>query len=109
MGERGVRFQVASGSASASHARSISSASVLVLDEATSALDNTTERSVMEAIEALDRELTILLIAHRLTTVRRCDTIIELGRGRVVAQAPYESCSNAARASARWLRRTASV
>ena len=44
----------------------------------------------MEAIEALDRELTILLIAHRLTTVRRCDTIIELERGRVVAQAPYD-------------------
>jgi ATP-binding cassette subfamily B protein len=44
----------------------------------------------MDAIEALHRDLTILIIAHRLTTVRRCDTIVELQRGRVVAQASYE-------------------
>ena len=61
-------------------------ASVLVFDEATSALDNATEQSVMDAIEGLNRDLTILLIAHRLTTVRRCDTIVELEHGRVVAQ-----------------------
>jgi ATP-binding cassette, subfamily B, bacterial PglK len=90
VGERGIRLSGGQrqriGIARALYKR----ASVLVLDEATSALDNTTERSVMEAIEGLDRELTVLLIAHRLTTVRRCDTIIELARGRVVAQAPYE-------------------
>jgi ATP-binding cassette subfamily B protein len=44
----------------------------------------------MEAIEALDRELTILVIAHRLSTVRRCDTIVQLENGRVVAQGTYE-------------------
>ena len=65
-------------------------ASVLVFDEATSALDNTTEQSVMDAIEGLDSDITILLIAHRLTTVRRCDTIIEMEHGRVVAQGTYE-------------------
>jgi ABC-type multidrug transport system fused ATPase/permease subunit len=65
-------------------------ASVLVFDEATSALDNATEQSVMEAIEGLSSDLTILLIAHRLTTVRRCDTIVELDHGRVVAQGTYE-------------------
>lgn len=65
-------------------------ANVLVFDEATSALDNATERSVMDAIEGLERDLTILLIAHRLTTVRRCDTIVELKNGRVVAQGTYE-------------------
>ena len=54
-------------------------ASVLVLDEATSALDNATEQSVIDAIEGLDRDLTILLIAHRLTTVKHCDVIVELG------------------------------
>ena len=53
---------------------------MLVFDEATSALDNATEQSVMDAIDGLDRELTIVLIAHRLTTVRRCDTIVEIGR-----------------------------
>lgn len=58
-------------------------AHVLVFDEATSALDNATEQSVMDAIEGLSSDLTILLIAHRLTTVRRCDTIVELEHGRV--------------------------
>jgi ABC-type multidrug transport system fused ATPase/permease subunit len=65
-------------------------ASVLVLDEATSALDNVTERSVLDSIEALDREMTILIIAHRLSTVRRCDMIVQLERGRLVAQGSYD-------------------
>jgi ATP-binding cassette, subfamily B, bacterial PglK len=64
-------------------------ASILVFDEATSALDNATEQSVMDAIDGLDRELTILLIAHRLSTVRRCDTIVEIGEGRVIAQGTF--------------------
>jgi ATP-binding cassette, subfamily B, bacterial PglK len=65
-------------------------ASVLIFDEATSALDNATERSVMKALEGLSRDLTILIIAHRLTTVRYCDNIIELEHGKVVAQGTYE-------------------
>ena len=65
-------------------------ASVLLFDEATSALDMSTESAVIEAIEGLGRELTILMVAHRLTTVRRCDKIIQLERGRVVAQGTYE-------------------
>lgn len=100
VGERGVRLSGGQrqrvGIARALYKR----ASVLVLDEATSALDNATEQSVMEAIEGLNRDLTILLIAHRLTTVRRCDTIAELRHGRVVAQAPYEEllqCSSSFR------------
>jgi len=44
----------------------------------------------MDAIDGLDRELTIVLIAHRLTTVRRCDIIVELEHGRVVAQGTYD-------------------
>ena len=65
-------------------------ANVLVFDEATSALDNATEQSVMDAIERLSSNLTILLIAHRLTTVRRCDIIVELEHGRVLAQGTYK-------------------
>jgi ABC-type multidrug transport system fused ATPase/permease subunit len=65
-------------------------ASVLVFDEATSALDNETEQSVMRSIEGLGQDLTILIIAHRLTTVQHCDLIVELGQGRVVAQGTYE-------------------
>ncbi|NOT22170.1 MAG: ABC transporter ATP-binding protein [Nitrospiraceae bacterium] len=65
-------------------------AAVLVFDEATSALDSVTEQEVMDSIEALDRGLTIVMVAHRLTTVKRCDIIFELGQGRVVAEGTYE-------------------
>lgn len=65
-------------------------ASVLVFDEATSALDNETEQDVMNAIEGLNGDLTILLIAHRLTTIRSCDTIFELEKGRLVSQGTYD-------------------
>jgi len=90
VGERGVRLSGGQrqriGIARALYKR----ASVLVLDEATSALDSDTERSVMDAIEGLDRELTIIVVAHRLTTLRRFDTIVELAGGRVCAQGSYE-------------------
>jgi ABC-type multidrug transport system fused ATPase/permease subunit len=56
-------------------------AQVLVLDEATAALDNATEQAVMQSVEALSRELTVVMVAHRLTTVARCDRVIELGNG----------------------------
>ena len=56
-------------------------AQVLVLDEATAALDNSTEESVMQAVISLSRELTVLMIAHRLTTLACCDRVIELSAG----------------------------
>ena len=64
-------------------------ASVLVLDEATSSHDDATEREVMDAIGDLNRELTILIVAHRLSTVHDCDSIVQLEQGRVVAQGSY--------------------
>jgi ABC-type multidrug transport system fused ATPase/permease subunit len=60
---------------------------VLVLDEATSALDAATERGVMQAVAALQGSKTILIVAHRLSTVARCDRICRLERGRIVAEA----------------------
>jgi ATP-binding cassette, subfamily B, bacterial PglK len=90
IGERGVRLSGGQRQRIGIARALYKQASVLVFDEATSALDNATERSVMDAIEGLNRDLTIVLIAHRLTTVRRCDTIIELEQGRVVAQGSYE-------------------
>lgn len=65
-------------------------ASVMVFDEATSSLDNQTEKAVMACIENLHRKMTVLLIAHRLTTVQNCDQIVELADGRVIAQGTYD-------------------
>jgi len=76
-------------------------AKVLILDEATSALDSATEQEVMNCMEELSRDLTILMVAHRLTTVRRCDRLVEIQQGRVVAQGTYAElyhCSQSFRA-----------
>jgi ABC-type multidrug transport system fused ATPase/permease subunit len=58
--------------------------SVLVLDEATSALDTATEREVMSAVRALHGEKTVIIVAHRLTTVADCDRLYRLENGRIV-------------------------
>ena len=58
-------------------------AKVLFFDEATSALDNKTENQVMDAIYSLNKDLTIILIAHRLNTVSKCDQIIEIKGGGI--------------------------
>jgi ATP-binding cassette subfamily B protein len=90
VGERGIRLSGGQrqriGIARALYKR----ASVLIFDEATSALDNVTEQLVMKAIDELNRDLTIVLIAHRLSTVRHCDLIVELDHGKVIAQGTYE-------------------
>ena len=65
-------------------------ANVIVFDEATSALDNETEREVMDSIEALSSDLTILIVAHRLTTLYKCDFIVELNQGRITRVGQYE-------------------
>lgn len=59
-------------------------AQLLVFDEATSALDNETERAVIEVVDALSKELSVVMIAHRLTTLRNCDRIVELVEGAFV-------------------------
>jgi ATP-binding cassette subfamily B protein len=64
-------------------------ASFLVLDEATSALDNRTESDVIEALEVIGRRCTTVVIAHRLSTVQRCDRIYEFAEGRVKAYGSY--------------------
>ncbi|MFN3280381.1 MAG: ABC transporter ATP-binding protein, partial [Tabrizicola sp.] len=63
---------------------------LLIMDEATSALDNITERVVMEAVNRVRADKTIILIAHRLTTVKTCDTIFLMDRGRLLAQGSYD-------------------
>ena len=67
---------------------------VLILDEATSALDNLTERAVMDAVQNLGRAKTIIMIAHRLTTVQDCDEIFLLERGKCTDSGTYSDLLN---------------
>jgi ATP-binding cassette subfamily B protein len=90
VGERGVRLSGGQrqriGIARALYKR----ATVLILDEATSALDEQTEAAIMESVARLDRELTVILIAHRLSTVATCDRIYRLEEGRIVQSGSFE-------------------
>ena len=64
---------------------------LLILDEATNALDNETEKAVMEAVNNLDKDITIILIAHRTNTLKICDYIYKLEKGKIVDQGTYKS------------------
>jgi len=90
VGERGVRLSGGQRQRIGIARALYKDATVLVFDEATSALDTATENSVMEAIAGLDRSLTVIQIAHRLSTLRNCDFIVEVGEGKVLAQGTYE-------------------
>jgi ATP-binding cassette subfamily B protein len=90
VGERGVRLSGGQRQRIGIARALYNQAELLVLDEATSALDNRTESEVMAAVEALDRSITVILIAHRLTTVKRCDKIVVLERGVIVDFGNYE-------------------
>ena len=67
---------------------------LLILDEATSALDNQTEKAVMEAVNNLNEDITIILIAHRLNTVKSCDIIFKIEKGQIVEQGTYDEVIN---------------
>jgi ATP-binding cassette subfamily B protein len=89
VGERGVRLSGGQRQRIGIARALYRQAELLVLDEATSALDNRTEAEVMEAIDGLDRTITVVMIAHRLSTVRRCDRIVLLEQGRIVGLGTY--------------------
>ncbi len=63
---------------------------ILILDEATSSLDNLTEQAVIDAVNILSKNITIILIAHRLNTVKNCDIIFKLKKGTLIEQGIYE-------------------
>ncbi len=67
---------------------------ILILDEATSALDNLTEELVMEEIRKEGKKKTIIMIAHRLSTVKECDIIFFLEEGKLKAQGTYKELIN---------------
>jgi ABC-type multidrug transport system fused ATPase/permease subunit len=84
VGERGVRLSGGQRQRIGIARALYHDADLIVFDEATSALDNLTEQDVMDAIDAMPGDKTVLMIAHRLSTVRRCDRIIVLDRGQLV-------------------------
>lgn len=90
VGERGVRLSGGQRQRIGIARALYKNAKVLVFDEATSALDKETETGVMQAIENLGRDLTIVIIAHRLTTLKRCDKIYRLEKGKVIEANNYE-------------------
>ena len=90
VGERGVRLSGGQRQRIGIARALYKEANVLVFDEATSSLDNETEQAVMDSIEALDQDLTILIIAHRLTTLKWCDTIIKLSQNNEIQVLDYK-------------------
>lgn len=83
VGERGVRLSGGQRQRIGIARALYKQADVIIFDEATSALDTETEQAVMQAIEGLSGDLTLLIIAHRLTTLRNCTQIVELGNGGI--------------------------
>ena len=68
--------------------------SVLILDEATNSLDNDTEQAVMDAVSSLTKDITIILIAHRLNTLKNCNIIFKIDKGKLVGQGTYKELIN---------------
>jgi ABC-type multidrug transport system fused ATPase/permease subunit len=85
VGERGIRLSGGQRQRIGIARALYKNATVLVFDEATSALDDETEAELMKAIDDLSTDLTVIMIAHRLSTVRRCDKILKLHKGKAVA------------------------
>lgn len=90
IGERGIRLSGGERQRIAIARALYHNPDILIMDEATSALDNTTEAAVIEAVAALKGNRTILMVAHRLSTVRRCDRIVFLKNGTIDAIGTYE-------------------
>ena len=90
IGERGVRLSGGQRQRIAIARALYRNPQVLILDEATSALDNETEKAVMDAVNNLSKSLTIIIIAHRLNTVKNCDIIFKLKNGKLIGQGTYD-------------------
>ncbi len=89
IGERGIRLSGGQRQRIGIARALYREADVIVLDEATSALDDDTERAVMESMDSLGRDITVLIVAHRRTTLRKCDVIVEMEAGTVKSIGSY--------------------
>jgi ATP-binding cassette subfamily B protein len=98
VGERGVRLSGGQIQRIGLARALYKDATVLVLDEATSALDDATEANIIEAVERLGRQYTVLMIAHRTSTLRECDIIFRFDSGVLVESgSPEEVLGSAIR------------
>jgi len=99
VGERGVRLSGGQRQRIGIARALYKKANVIVFDEATSALDNETEKVVMEAIRNLGEELTLIIVAHRLSTLENCTHIIELDQGKILRIGSYDEIINHTRST----------
>jgi ABC-type multidrug transport system fused ATPase/permease subunit len=90
VGERGIKFSGGQRQRVAIARALYLNPEILILDEATAALDNETEKALMEAIEALQGHKTLVVVAHRLTTIKNCDFIYEVTDGQVIPREKSE-------------------
>ncbi len=96
VGERGVRLSGGQRQRIGIARALYKQADVIVFDEATSALDGETEWAVMQAIEGLSNDLTLIIVAHRLTTLKNCNSVVELAEGKIKRCGTYQDVINAA-------------
>lgn len=90
VGERGIKLSGGQRQRIAIARALYENPDILVLDEATSALDNETESAVMESIETLQGSKTLIIVAHRLTTIKNCDRIYEIADGLVIEKNKHD-------------------
>lgn len=90
VGERGVRLSGGQRQRIAIARALYDNPDILILDEATSALDSDTENAVMGAIDALHKRKTLIIVTHRMTTIRNCDRFFEIVKGKAVERNQYE-------------------
>ena len=72
----------------------LKSPSILILDEATSSLDSESEKKIQDAIDKLMLDKTSLIIAHKFSTIKKCDKIILIDKGRIVAEGTHDELIN---------------